>query len=136
MSFTDAEKTDIRRFCGYQAYGSSANLNTGYRFMTQYGKLEFKLNNLSTAEEAVVRTTYLANLATLETAIVGASANLDTSAASVWTHNKNEVSDRTGLFNQWRQGLCGFLGIAAFNEAKSGVMGQKQKRHKHKNKLQ
>lgn len=120
MSFTDAEKTDIRRFCGYAAYGSSANSNTGYRFMTQYGALEFKLNNLSVAEEVVVRTTYLANLATLETAIVGASANLDTAQASVWYHNKDEVSDRTGLFNQWRKRLCGFLGIGSGPDLETG----------------
>jgi hypothetical protein len=121
MAFTDAEKTDVRRFCGYPAYGASANSNTGYRFMTQYGALEFKLNNLSAPEEVVVRTIYLSNLATLETAIVGASANLDTDSASVWKHNKNEVSDRAGLFNHWRKGLCGFLGIPPGPDLETGM---------------
>ena len=121
MSFSDAEKTDIRRFCGYPAYGSSANSNTGYRFMTAYGVLEFKLNNLSAPEEVVVRTTYLANLATLETAIVGASANLDTDSASVWKHNKNEVGDRVGLLDKWRSDLCDYLGVPTGPGLKTGL---------------
>lgn len=113
MSFIDSEKTDIRRFCGYPAYGGTPSGFQSYRFFQAYGAIEFKLNNLSTAEEAVVRTTYLANLGTLETAIIGAGANLDTEQASVWKHNKNEVSDREGLFKSWRLKLCGFLGVPA-----------------------
>ena len=98
MAFTDAEKTDIRRFCGYGAYGGGTpNPASGYRFSTQYGILEYKMNNLSVSEEVVVRTTYLVNLATLETAIFGISANLDTAQAAVWTHNKNEQRDRENL---------------------------------------
>ena len=111
MSFTDAEKTDIRRFCGYPAYGSAATANAGYRFMTAYGAMEWKMNNLSTSEEAVVRTTYLANLATLETDIFGVRTNLDTAQAAVWTHNAREQADREALFASWRNKLCGFLGI-------------------------
>lgn len=113
MSFTTAEKVDIRRFCGYPSFGAQYNPASGYRFATQYGILEYKLNNLLTEEEAVVRTTYLANLATLESAIASSGGNLDTDAAAVWTHNKNEVRDRTALFNQWRNELCAFLGITA-----------------------
>ncbi|MGZ5029001.1 MAG: hypothetical protein ACXWAT_00870 [Methylobacter sp.] len=111
MSFTDAERTDIRRFCGYPMYGGQPVQAFGYRFSTHYGTLEFKLNNMQASEEAVVRTTYLANLATLETAIVGASANLDTAKAAVWEHNKNEVRDRERLFDDWRRRLCQFLGV-------------------------
>lgn len=110
--FTDAEKVDIRRFCGYQAFGNSPTQAFGHRFFTQYGTLEFKLNNMQSAEEAVIRTTYLANLASLETAIFGAGANLDTDEAAVWKHNKNEVADRTALFNQVRRQLCAFIGVA------------------------
>lgn len=111
MAFTDAEKTDIRRFCGYPAFGNQPTQGFGYRFFTQYGTLEYKLNNMMAAEEGVVRTTYLANLATLETAIPGVSANLDTDAAAVWTHNKNELRDREALFSSWRKKLCQFIGI-------------------------
>lgn len=119
MAFTDAEKTDIRRFCGYPAYGAAGNSNTGYRFTTQYGALEYKLNNLSTPEEAVVRTAYLANLATLETDIFGSRVNLDTAKASVWEHNSREVADREGLFRSWRLKLCGFLGVPGGPELQS-----------------
>lgn len=111
MSFTDAEKTDIRRYCGYPVYGQSPNQFVGYRFFQAYGNLEFKLNNLQPSEEAVVRDSYLANLATLETDIPGASANLDTAEAGPWKWNAREVSDRSALFDQWRRRLCGFLGV-------------------------
>ena len=112
MSFTDAEKTDVRRFCGYGAFGQQYTPASGYRFSTQYGALEYKLNNCSTAEESIVRTTYLTNLYTLETAIVGASANLDTDEAAVWKHNKNEIADRERLFDNWRSRFCQFLGVS------------------------
>lgn len=110
--FTDAEKVDIRRFCGFQAFGSAAVQAFGHRFYTHYGTLEFRLNNYGAAEEAVIRTTYLANLAQLETAIFASSANLDTDEAAVWKHNRREVADRTALFDQVRRQLCGFIGIA------------------------
>lgn len=121
MAFTTAEKVDIRRFCGYGLYGTGTPLPaSGYRFSTQYGTLEYKMNTLGAEEEAVVRTIYLANLATLETAIVGTSANLDTEQAAVWKHNKNELRDRTALFTQWRNELCAFLGISAGPSLASG----------------
>ena len=121
MAFTDAEKTDIRRFCGYGAYGGgNPNPASGYRFSTQYGVLEYKMNNLSVSEESVVRTTYLVNLAALETAIFGTGANLDTAQAAVWTHNKNEQRDRDNLFNSTRRRFCGFLGIPPGPDLGSG----------------
>lgn len=114
MAFTDAEKTDLRRYCGYGAYGGGQPLPaSGYRFSTAYGAMEYRMNTLSASEEAVVRTTYLANLATLESAVVGAAANLDTNEAAVWKRNPNEVRDRTRLYNQWRRELCNFFGIPA-----------------------
>lgn len=109
--FTDAEKVDIRRFCGYGMYGSQALPASGYRFSTVYGTLEYKINNMLAAEEAVIRATYLSNLQTLETDIVGSRSNLDTDEAAVWKHNKNEVGDRAALFNRWRRELCNFMGI-------------------------
>lgn len=111
-TFTTAEKVDIRRFCGFQAFGSQPVQAFGHRFSTHYGTLEFRINNYAPEEEAVIRTTYLANLYTLETAIVGASANLDTDQAAVWFHNKNEQRDREALFTSWRMKLCAFIGVA------------------------
>lgn len=116
MAFTDAEKTDVRRFCGYGAFGGGQPLPaSGYRFSTHYGVLEYKLNTLAAAEEAVVRTTYLAALAQLESDIIGTSGvrtNLDTDEAAVWKHNKREYQDRKALFNGTRRELCAFLGIS------------------------
>lgn len=118
--FTEAEKVDIRRFCGYPAYGAAATQGFEHRFYTRYGTLEYRLNNLDPAEETVIRNTYLANLATLETAIVGTSANLDTDEAAVWKHNKREQADRENLFDSWRRRLCGFLGIPPGPELSPG----------------
>lgn len=119
--FTDAEKVDIRRFCGYQAYGSAAVQAFGHRFSTHYGTLEFRINNYSTAEEAVIRG-YLTQITALETAIYTATDNLDTSQAAVWKHNDKEVRDRTVLFDQWRKKLADFIGIPLLNTAgTSGV---------------
>ena len=121
MAFTTREKVDIRRFCGYGLYGTGTpSPASGYRFSTQYGVLEYKMNTLGVEEEAVVRATYLANLRVLETAIIGASANLDTESAAVWKRNKNEVKDRRELFNDWRRNLCGFFGITTGPDLSNG----------------
>ena len=109
-AFTDAQKTDVRRYCGYPAYGAGAAGFQGWRFFQAYGLLEFRLNNLSPAEIGVV-TNYLTTLATLECAITDAGSRLDTSEAAVWTRNPYEVRERVGLFDDWRRRLCGFLGL-------------------------
>jgi hypothetical protein len=110
MSLTDAEKTDARRFCGYPAYGAGSAGFQNWRFYQVYGLMEFRLNNLAAAEEAVLRR-YLATLATLEFAVPRSGENLDTDQAAVWTHNRSETEDRAALFDDWRRRLCGFLGI-------------------------
>ena len=120
MAFSDAEKTDVRRFCGYSAYGNAPTANFGARFTTAYGSLEYKLNNLSAAEEAVVRTTYLANLALLETDLISTRTNLDTAEASVWKHNPREQADREALFASCRMKLCGFLGVPLGPDLQAG----------------
>lgn len=107
---TDQQKTDIRRFCGYPAYGATPAGNVGWRFFTAYGTLEYRMNNLSVNEIAVV-VTYLATLSQLELAVLGSSDNLDSDAAASWSHNRNEVADRLGLFDGWRRRLCAFLGV-------------------------
>ena len=111
MAFTSAQLVDIRRFCGYEAYGSQYTPASGYRFFAHYGRLEYRIANLTSDEQNVVTNTYLANLYTLETAIVGTSANLDTDEAAIWKHNKNEQRDREALFDSWRRRLCSFLGV-------------------------
>jgi hypothetical protein len=106
----ESEKTDVRRFCGYPAYGAAPVGFQTWRFYQIFGLLEFRLNNLSASELSVIRR-YISTLTTLEEAIPHAGDNMDTDQAAVWTHNKNEVGDRSGLFDDWCRRLCGFLGI-------------------------
>jgi len=108
--FSEAQKVDIRRFCGYPAYGAGAAGFSSWRFFQAYGTLEYRLNNLAPAEIAVTLQ-YISTLASLEAAIPPTSANLDTESAAAWTHNENETRDRVVLFDSWRRRLCGFLGI-------------------------
>lgn len=108
--FTDQQKTDIRRFCGYPAYGAGQEGSVGWRYFTAYGALEYRINNLSANEVAVV-VTYISTVTQLELAILGASDNLDTDAAASWTRNSHEVADRMRLFDAWRRRLCAFLGV-------------------------
>jgi hypothetical protein len=110
MAFADSEKTDVRRFCGYPAYGAANSNIQNWRFYQAYGLLEFRMNNLSDAEATVVRR-YLGTLTMLEFAVPRAGDNLDTDQASVWTRNRDELRDRSRLFDDWRRRLCGFLGI-------------------------
>ena len=110
MPFTDAEKADIRRFCGYPAYGAVSAGMQSWRFFQVYGLLEFRMNNLSDAEAGVVRR-YLGTLTVLELSIPRAAENLDTDQAAIWTRNRDELRDRTKLFDDWRRRLCGFFGI-------------------------
>jgi hypothetical protein len=109
-SFSDAQKADIRRFCGYPAYGAGAAGFDSWRFFQSFGTLEYRLNNLAPAEIAVTLQ-YISTLATLEAAIPPSSDNLDTESAAAWTHNQSEADDRAKLFDGWRRRLCGFLGV-------------------------
>lgn len=110
-AFTSAQLADIRRFCGYPAYGSGSVVFPEPWIMKQYLALEFKIENLSQDEGTVVVNTYLTNLYTLENAIPAASANLDTDSAGPWKHNAHEQRDRERMFDSWRRRLCDFLGI-------------------------
>lgn len=110
MAFTDAERTDIRRFCGYPAYGNGTDGYQGWRFNQAYGAMEFRISHLSGAEEAVTRQ-YLLQLVLLERAVPAASDTLDTAEAAVWTRNPDELADRLRLLDDWRRRLCAFLGV-------------------------
>ena|SRR5579872_2364255 len=113
---TDAQLTDARRYLGYPLNGTTFvvtnDQDTVYmRFGMAIMSLHTRLTSLSATEEAVVDT-YLTTLNTLEAAIPGSGANLDTDQAAVWKHNKNEVADRSKLYDQWRRRFCEFIGIA------------------------
>jgi hypothetical protein len=117
---SDAERVDIRRFCGYPAYGAAPTGMEAWRFFQVYGMLEFRLSNLSCVEIGVTRR-YLGTLLSLELAVPAAAANLDTDQASIWTRNKSEMSDRIRLLDEWRRRLCGFLGVPPGPALSSGA---------------
>ena len=120
-ALTDAEKVDIRRFCGYQAYGAAPTGFQSSRYFQIYGLLEFRIAHLSDSEIAVARR-YVVTLPTLEVAVPATSENLDTDQASMWTRNKDELAERIRLFDEWRSRLCGFLGIPAGPDLASGTV--------------
>ncbi len=113
---TDQQLADTRRYLGYSLVGTTMQINDNQdvvylSFGLVYMSLYTRLTTLRPEEESTLISVYLTNLAALEAAIPAAGANLDTAEASVWKHNKNEVRDRTILFNQTRRMLCGFIGV-------------------------
>ncbi len=117
MTLTAAQVADVRRFAGYPLLADtvtddSRDFAYGWVSPGVWQTLTHRLNNLRAEEETVLVNTYLTQLSTLETAITGAGANLDTDVAAVWTRNKTEVSDRLKLFDTWRRRMCFFIGIA------------------------
>jgi hypothetical protein len=92
-----------------------------WRYFQIYGLLEFRLTNLSDCEIVIARR-YLGTLTTLELAVPTASDNLDTDQAAVWTRNKDEVTDRIKLLDEWSRRLCGFLGVPAGPALSSGTI--------------
>jgi hypothetical protein len=115
MALTAQQIVDVRRYMGYSVSGDDVSFSFRefvYSDVSLLGlSIEYRLEHLSAEEENTLTTYYLTNLALREAEIQGASANLDTDQAAVWKHNKQEVSDRMGLFNQLRRDLCNFLGF-------------------------
>lgn len=106
---SEIEKVNIRRYCWYPARGNS-NISGSWLYFSHYGILEYRLENFSQEEISVMRS-MLATLALLEQGPASSSDNLDTDKAAIWTHNKNEVSDRVNLFRQQRLEIVKFIGI-------------------------
>jgi hypothetical protein len=109
---SDQEKADIREFCGYPLYGNGTVVFPAPWINVYYLALETRMNTAQPVEYQKMRY-YLAQLYPLDSAIVAASANLDTDVAAVWKHNVREVRDRTRLFDQYRRRLLQFMGIPA-----------------------
>lgn len=112
MAFNESERTDVRRFCGYPAFGAGVSGFQNWRFYQAYGLMEFRLNYLTGAEQAVVRR-YLAQLHQMETAIPTTAQGLDIAEAGPFVRNPQELRERTTMFDGWRRRLCGFLGVPA-----------------------
>ena len=111
MALSDAEKVQIRKYCGYPMFGGIPVQNFGWRYFTHYGTLEFFMINLSSLEETEIRSNFLVKLPQLETDAFSVRDNLDTKQAAVWYWNTNEIKDRQKLYNYWRSLLCQFVGI-------------------------
>jgi hypothetical protein len=116
MTLSAQQIVDTRRYMGFSVSGDTTSQpfrEQVYSDATAFGSLslDYRLAHLSAEEENTVVTYYLANLYLREAEIQAASANLDTDEAAVWKHNKQEVSDRMGMFNQLRRDLCNFLGF-------------------------
>ncbi|WP_429499384.1 hypothetical protein ACQUFY_20830 [Robbsia andropogonis] len=117
MSLTNQQLSDVRRYAGYPlladvVVNDSQDMAYGWVSSGTWQTLNHRLTNLRPEEETTLINVYLTNLATLESAIVSASDNLDTAQAAVWTHNANEQRDRDRLFDSWRRRMCYFIGIA------------------------
>lgn len=110
MSFSEQEKAELRRLCGYPARGAFLGTPQPWLHLAAGELFEFRVNNLSNSEMAIARR-YLGTLLALEIAIPKSADNLDTDQAAVWTRNKEEYRDRVRLFDDWRRRLCGFLGV-------------------------
>ena len=107
---TDAERTSVRRFCGYPAYGSGSSGFQSWRFFTAYGVLEFKLGAMSDAELIQTRT-YVTQLASLELAILTSTTQLDVGSAPAYVRNPEAMNERRRIYADWRGMLCNFLGV-------------------------
>jgi hypothetical protein len=104
--FSEAQLVDVIRFTGYPSYSFF-----GWVFEEDYATLTLRLQNMSATEAGVIITIFLPSLNSLESAVIGASDNLDTDSAAVWKHNKNEVADRNNLFYLKRRELCSYIGV-------------------------
>lgn len=117
MALTAQQTADVRRFAGYPSLGvdtpadASRDFAYGWVSPSVWQTLFTRLENMPPETESTLITVYLAPLAQLEQAILSSTANLDTDKASVWTHNKDEVRDRTKLFDLWRRRMCNLIGI-------------------------
>ena len=129
----DAQKVAIRRHLNYGAYGERAE-NSGWRFFTHFGQLEYRLSNLSVDEENVLLGAEVAQTPAqspyfvvpdtdpeqvisgflpicdwLEAQIVPVSDNLDTTKAGDWTARPDELVARTQLYVYWARRMGDLL---------------------------
>lgn len=113
MALTDDQMAAVRQHAGYGVVGTTMPINGNSDVVYQaFGMIEMslytRLTTLTSVEEARL-TTFLTTLDTLWAAIASAGANLDTDKAAVWTHNRDEVRDRTRLYRDEARRMCAFL---------------------------
>ena len=133
---TDEHKVEIRRHLNYGVYGEHPE-NSGYRFFTHFGQLEWRMNNLSPEEERILLGSeipdrpvfpkfvvpggcqsdgnetiiqgFLPIIQWLESQMPGVSDNLDTLQAGEWKPRQNELPARAQLYNYWVRRMAAFL---------------------------
>jgi len=110
MAFTDAQKVDIRHYCGFPAYGVAPLANFWMRSTYVSVQIEFVMRALAPEEEVIVIDQYLPTLRLLESDIPNTRVNIDTARAAVWYRNANELAERVTLYTYWRKRLCRFIG--------------------------
>lgn len=107
----DDTKVDIRRYCGYPAYGPGASnyFELGV-FLDNYRQLETRMNLLTASEYS--RVTYmLTYLRSLEDDLFAMRQAMIVDQAAVFKRNLQEPGDRHGEFRWWLRHLVNFLGI-------------------------
>ncbi|WP_424139374.1 hypothetical protein [Roseomonas chloroacetimidivorans] len=115
MAFTDQEKTDIRRLCGYPPIGTlllagPAGVNpVAYRI--QVNDFEDRLVSLTPTEEAAARG-ILKDALVVEASMLTMAGNLDVAKAAVFTRNPLEMQERMQLLGWYRGRLLAALGAA------------------------
>lgn len=113
MALTDDQMAAVRQHAGYGVVGTTMPItDTSDIVYLAFGMIEMslytRLTNLTAVEETRL-STFLTTLDLLWTAISSSTANLDTDQAAVWYHNKNEVRDRTKLYQGEARRMCAFL---------------------------
>lgn len=116
---TQGERADVRRFLGRSVRGYGATIDPFGRTFVEDPTLEWRLSNLTTDELPILRRK-LADLNTLDSAIISASDGLDTAKAAVWTRNPAEMAERTRLYTDRRVDLASFLGVNLGTGVRSG----------------
>lgn len=125
---TAQQVADVRRFAGYPSLGTDTPADSARDFAANwvlpgvYQTLFTRLQNLTRETENTLVNVYLVKLYVLEQAVLDAGDNLDTDVAAVWTRNKDEVRDRTKLFDQWRRRMCELIGLVPGPYLGSGRM--------------
>lgn len=118
-TFTESQKTDIRRFMGYPPKGIDSHAIIYGHLTNASGNLEHRLDRC-TEEEGAIVVGLLETLAELDAAVLASADNLDADKIAVIERNRTEVADRAALFTHYRHRLCDFLGLPPGPHLKSG----------------
>ena len=100
MALTAVQRVQTRRYAGYGISPATPDA------------LDTVLATLTEEQEAVVATTFLPSLVTLEAGLLGAAETIDTAKAAVWERKAQELAERSMLYRGQRLALCRFLGVA------------------------